>query len=226
MIITIDGPTASGKSTLACLLAQSLGYKYLNTGLLFRAVSYVLLFVRHKTLHELLAVSLSEVEELFSGADISYDYNALQGPSIFWRLENITCYLKEPTIDKAASLIGTNMAAREALLHYQRAYAREHNIVIDGRDSGTVVFPYADFKFFLTASLEIRSERWQNEQQKRGNIFSLEESMLILKERDDRDSMRASAPLKPAEDAYILDTSALSVEQVLQKMLQIINSDN
>lgn len=212
MTITIDGPTASGKSTVAQLVAQHLNVLYINSGLLFRAVAYVL-HAKHR-LNE--PFTHKEIIELFHSHEISY--SSLPAPEIFYQQSPITTLLKTPQIDKAASIIATNPEVRVALLEYQRELADNDSVVADGRDCGTVVFPQAEHKFFITASLEVRAQRWQKDHPE----IPLKDCKEILQERDTRDAMRSIAPLKPAPDALIIDTSDMTIEDVVNTILKTV----
>jgi CMP/dCMP kinase len=220
MIITIDGPVASGKSTIARLLAEQLGYVYINSGFLFRGLAYIYVRERNYSIEHLQAISAQEVRQVLGQLD--YTYSLEQGARICIDGVDITPLLKEPEIDQAASLISTDPSVRQALLEYQRDFAHDKNTVVDGRDSGTVVFPAAEYKFYLTASTEVRAHRWQREQALKGRVFSLEESMEIIKERDDRDCTREVAPLKPASEALIIDTSTLTMQDVLAVIIDAL----
>ena len=206
MIITIDGPVASGKSTVARLLAKKLNYQYLNTGLMFRAVAY-LLYIKNQTLN------LSE---------LTYTYTPDTGAQMLYQDHNITPLLKTPEMDQLASQVATQPEVRTALLEYQQQLAQEHDVVAEGRDTGTVVFPNAEYMFFITASLAIRAERWQGFQHQKGNEYSLAESKEIIKERDSRDEQRDVAPLVIPESAHEIDTSDMTIEQAVDACLKII----
>lgn len=212
MIITIDGPTASGKSTVAQLVAQRLNLLYINSGLLFRAVAYAL----HAQNKLNQSPTKEEIIQLFHSHTIIY--RSIPAPEIMYQQHPITALLKNPLMDKAASIIATNPAIREALLEYQRELAHNHSVVADGRDCGTVVFPLAEHKFFITASLEVRAERWHND----NPSIPLKSCIEIVRERDVRDSQRSIAPLKPAVNAITIDTSDMTREEVVSTILDTI----
>lgn len=221
MIITIDGPTASGKSTIAQLLAQQKEFMYINSGLLYRAVAYVLLHNKREiSPHSHLAQA--EVDELFPA--ITYTYSKDTGASILWKNENITHLLKTPEIDLAASIVAIQPLIRQEILEYERTLAHQFNVIADGRDCGTVIFPQAEYKFFITASLDVRADRWQRDQRKAGKEFSFDESKAIVEERDRRDSERSISPMVPADDALIIDTSSMTIQEVLSKLIAIIGT--
>ncbi len=222
MIITIDGPVASGKSTLACLLAHKLSYYYLYSGLLYRALAYVAVQYAHKRQDELVALSFHEIGLLIN--KITYTYSADGGVCINFDTNLITKELKTPEVDTWASLIATNSHARSALLLLQRAIANDYSLVADGRDCGTRVFPDADYKFFLIADVRVRAQRWQADQNAQGHRFTLSESMATIEDRDNRDRLRNIDPLKPACDALIIDNTGLTIDETLQLLLHYIQS--
>lgn len=219
MIITIDGPTASGKSTVARLLAQRLNWYYLNSGLLYRAVAYLLQQKFGYNNEQLLHPTQSHLEHCLSLID--YHYNA--GARIMAEGRDITGELKTSSMDQAASLVATSSLVRHSLLAYQRTLAAHHDIVADGRDTGSVVFPQADYKFFLTASLQSRAKRWQHDQQRQGNYFGDRESSAHIEERDMRDSQRKDAPLVIATGAFVIDNSSMTIEETVSALVAILN---
>lgn len=222
MIITIDGPTASGKSTVAHLLAQKLGYWYINSGLLFRAVAYVLnkekLDLRHRP-------TLDKLESLLGHKEgIEYIYAQNTGAQIWYKGVQITPYLKTPAIDTLASQCAINHTIRNLLLTYQQKIAKGQDIVAEGRDTGTVVFPQAKVKLYITAALNVRAQRWQTDQQRKGHIYTLAESEQLISERDARDEQRAIAPLIMPENASIIDTSFSTIEEVVDECMRILKN--
>jgi CMP/dCMP kinase len=216
MIITIDGPTASGKSTVAQMVAHFLSYDLLSSGLLYRALAYSSI---RQQLPMICLTTLTSEEATLLLQDIQYVYSPDSGANIITQGICITHYLKDPLIDQGASLIGTNQQVRQALLTYQRSFAHHRNIVAEGRDCGTTVFPCAHCKFFLTALLEVRAHRWCEDQLNRGCIFSFEESVAEVRERDIRDTTRQVAPLVPAADALIIDSSYLTVKETFDTII-------
>lgn len=225
MIITMDGPVASGKSTIARIIAHRLGYYYLNSGLLYRALSYVLITMRGYTLETLDQLKQEDIDYCFDTARFSYRYDEQNNERIFFDNQDITPYLKDRIIDQVASIISVNAQVRDAITHIQHRIADDHNIVTDGRDVGSVVFPYADYKFFITASLEVRAQRWQKDQQEKyGNYFSLEKSIAIITDRDERDKTRIIAPLRVPAGGVVVDTSDMTIEQTIAKMFGYIRN--
>lgn len=211
MIITIDGPTASGKSTIARQLALKLGITYINTGLLFRAMAYLVHTKHLSTPTGLLTVGKESI--------VLYRYTEEKGAQVFYKSENITPLLKTPSIDLLASQIALNKEVRKSIENYQRYLAETQSVIADGRDCGTVIFPQAEYKFYITARLEIRAHRWQKDQEKKGHHYSLSECKRLIEERDIRDSARALAPLTIPPGAFIIDTSIMSIEEVVSTCL-------
>jgi CMP/dCMP kinase len=213
MIITIDGPTASGKSTIAYLLAQQLSAFYINSGLLFRAVGYV-------SLSNPAAVE-SETMTHFFEEHVRYIYTPETNAELLYDTNNITPFLKTAEIDYAASIVAMHPFVRQAVLTYQRTLADDHSTVVaDGRDCGVVVFPQAEYKLYITASLDVRAYRWHLSQ--KNSSFTLEQCKEIVDQRDKRDAHRPVSPLRPADDALIIDTSHMTVEQVITSIVELL----
>lgn len=224
MIITIDGPVASGKSTLSRILAHTLHCYYLNSGLLYRALSYLLITDRGYTIDNLNGVSQKDIEYCLNAARFSYRYDVQNQERIFFENIDITAHLKDRVIDKAASIISAKPEVRHAITLLQRSIADNYSIVTDGRDVGSVVFPHAACKFYVTASIEVRAMRWRKDQEKYGNSVSQQDAVNAITDRDERDKNRTIAPLIVPEGAVIIDTSALTVEQTVEKMLECISN--
>lgn len=225
MIITIDGPAASGKSTVARAIAQKLQYYYLNSGMLYRALGYCLINHAGLSLEQLKICDFQSRKHCLDALEYTYDISS-GVMKVLIDGRDVTLFLKEPTIDKAASLVGENKKAREFLLHIQETIAiNHHDLIAEGRDAGSVVFPQAAVKFFLTANLEVRAQRWLNDQIKLGNTsITFEEALQTIKERDNRDENRPHAPLGIYSDDIIVDNSYLDLEQTLATMLDIITT--
>lgn len=219
MIITIDGPTASGKSTIARMLAEQQDIMYINSGLLYRAAAYVLKHNGTPVSHHK-HLTQTEVDALFTS--IHYTYTKEKGPIVRWHDTVITHLLKTAEIDLAASVVAVQPLVRQEILEYERKLAYQHDVVADGRDCGTVIFPHAEHKFFITGSLEIRAERWRRDQALAGKQFSLQESMKIVDERDRRDREREISPMVPADDALIIDTSHMTIQEVLIELITLV----
>ena len=215
MIITIDGPTASGKSTVAVELAHKLGYYYLNTGFLYRAISYLLMSKYGYTVPELAHPKETDIKEILDPARFQYTYQNGQA-GVSYDGVVITPFLKTKENDQASSIVSGNPMVSEALLDYQRHFTKNYNVVAEGRDTGTVVFPQADIKIFLTAALEERAKRWQQMQHAKGAEYTLEQSIAQVRERDERDSSRDIAPLAVPAGATVIDNTLFSSNKQLK----------
>jgi CMP/dCMP kinase len=215
MIITIDGPVNSGKSTIARMLAQKRGLFYINSGLLFRALAYVLTEICKIPLEQLVTLTHDQILKCFDLSRLEYMYQG-NSESVLYDRNNISWHLKSQAIDHAASLIATNGDVREILLKLERSLAQLHDVVIDGRDTGSVVFPHADYKFFLTANPEVRALRWQRSQEKKGNRLPFDIALKEVNRRDERDKTRLTAPLIEPCDAVNIDSSDKSMDEVVK----------
>jgi CMP/dCMP kinase len=218
MIITIDGPTASGKSTIGRLLAKDLKYYYLYTGLLYRALAHLLIKYYGYTLETIAHPDMKLVDQLLDTQKFVYFYEPTDRERIVYDGVDITDQLRGDKIGQGASLVSTNPQVRERLDLLQQAIANDHDVVIDGRDSGSVVFPHAEHKFFLTASEDERATRWQKQQMDRGIVTSFSDAQSFISSRDQRDSSRAIAPLTIPIGAQVIDATHLTVTQVLKKI--------
>ena len=211
-IITIDGPVASGKSTLSRLVAGRLNFLYLDTGAMYRALA--LQAKRH-------GVNLMETPtlwELCRNLDLRFRPDG-EKTRLYIGEEDISLAIRTPEIDMLSSEISAVKEVREAMTDLQRKIGQAGNLVAEGRDMGTVVFPNAEHKFFLTAPIDVRAKRRHHERISRGETISLNEVEKSLKQRDYQDETRPIAPLRPAKDARIIDTTALKPDQVLEKIL-------
>lgn len=224
MIITIDGPSASGKSTVSKLVADYLGFYYLNTGLMYRAIAYVAHAYLGLQEAQLKHLSKETIENIVGNHNLVYQYNAKDGASILYEGKNITPFLKDALIDKLVSIISPQAIVRNAMVTMQQSIAYQHDSVAEGRDLGTVVFPNAHFKFYITASLDERARRWQQDQAKRGNHYTLEEARSYLQDRDYKDSNRSLSPLKKPDHAKEIDTTHKTIPQVVQQIISIIKN--
>ena len=206
MIIAIDGLTAAGKGTLAKRLAAALGYRHLDTGLIYRAVAARLIAQATDPTDDAAATRAAEA---LAPEDLARDG------------------LRSEAVSRAASIVAANPGVRAALVAFQRRFARlPPGAVLDGRDIGTVICPDAGVKLFVTASPEIRARRRFDELQARGESATYPAVFQDLQERDARDQARGTAPAKPAEDAIVLDTSSLTADQVFARALEIVRSRN
>ena len=215
--IAIDGPAGAGKSSLAKAVANKLGYIYIDTGALYRAVAY-------KALK--LGLSVTDkcaVRELLSHTSISFQH--IGGTQcVYVDDEDVNGKIRTNEVSSAASAVSAIPEVRSFLLGLQRDIASKENIVMDGRDIGTVVLPNADIKIFLTASIEDRARRRYEEQKNSSDAVSYEEIKSTMKIRDKNDSERDVAPLKPAEDAVLLDNSGFEPHQTLEAAMKIIEN--
>lgn len=221
MIITIDGPVASGKSTVAQTLANDLGYYYLYTGLLYRGIAYALVSAYGYDEAQLKAPRHADIDQLLSAHRLVYDY-INNSPNIIFDGTNITAQLKTKEVDNWSSISSADPYVRAAILHLQVSLGKQHDVVADGRDTGTVVFPHAEHKFFLTASTETRAARWQKDQARAGKQYTLAECITIISERDNRDVSRTHSPLIPAQNAVIVDNSERTIQQTVDYMKHAI----
>ncbi|MCA9769822.1 (d)CMP kinase [Candidatus Dependentiae bacterium] len=219
MIITVDGPTASGKSSVAQAVAKRLGYYYFNSGLLYRSLAYILLHHYQYNKDQLSNPNAQDFKNALDSKRLVYTFGEDLCLRTIFDMIDITSYLKDKEIDQAASIVSSNEHVREVLIDFQRSIGRQHNVVTDGRDMGSVIFPYADAKFFLTARIKIRAQRWILDQKKRGNIVDLYHAVTQLQERDLRDKARNTAPLVVPKNAIIIDSSDMTQEQVIEKVI-------
>lgn len=224
MIITIDGPVASGKSTIGKLLAQKINAYYLYTGLLYRALAYLLMQKYKYTLATIGNPDLAKAELLLEPQRFIYRYTKQLGEHIVFDGTDITPFLKDAIIDQAASILSANNQVRTYLNKVQRTIADERTIVIDGRDAGSVVFAHAPYKFFLTADEKERAHRWQAQQASRGTIVSLDQALASIRSRDQRDSQRLHAPLIIPHGAHIIDTTGVSTQDIVTTMITYLNA--
>lgn len=219
LVIAIDGPAASGKTTLADLLAAELNYLYLDTGIMYRAVTLAALSQKLDLDNEQRITQLAETVKINVKPPTRCDgrkYDVeLDG-------EDVTWLIRTAEVDANVSKVSANPGVRNAMTEQQRAIAKAGRIILAGRDIGTVVLPDADLKIYLDASAKARAERRWLELRQRGIDADLDEIYQGMIARDNYDSMRAIAPLKPADDAIIIDTDNKSVEQVFHEIMKLI----
>ena len=208
-VICIDGPSGAGKGTLSQRLATDLGWHLLDSGALYRVVGFA---------GRLAAVSLEDSDAVAGIArSLDVDFRPTDGGVSVWLAgEDVTAHLRTEEGGRDASTVAALPAVREALLLRQQELARPPGLIADGRDMGTVVFPLAPLKIFLTASAEARAERRFHQLQGMGESVSLARLLTDIQQRDARDQSRTVSPLVPAEDAIIIDSTALSADEVLQ----------
>lgn len=223
MIITIDGPSASGKSTVAREVARKLNFYYIASGLLFRAFAYI---ASKKGMYDhdaLLHSSDEQIDAIVNPQRLVYRYTNGH-EQILYDNEDITPQLKTSTIDQYASISAQDERVRSAIDQYMRNLAQSYNVVAEGRDMGTTVFPHAEFKFFLTASDEVRVKRWQKDQAHKGIHYNYDQAYQEVITRDERDRMREVSPLACPTCACIIDNSDLTIEQTIQKIIDCVTA--
>ena len=218
MIIAVDGPSGAGKSTLGKMLARELGLLYLDTGAMYRAVALLALKEGLDTADARAMTDAAERAEIRLSGEPGKQRVELNG-------EDVTEAIRRADVGHSASVISTISGVRSSLVARQRrlGMVAEKGAVLDGRDIGTVVFPEADYKFFLTAKPEARARRRFEEDSAKGRAVSLEDTVREINRRDERDSTREDSPLRIAEDAIVIDTSELDIGDVLAAMLGIID---
>lgn len=219
-IIAIDGPAASGKSTVGQMLAQKLGYLYFDTGVMYRAVALAAIDHQLRINDEIRISNLAENIKIEVRKPTLNDGRMYD---VFLDNEDVTWKLRQPEVEAAVSPIASYPGVRKAMTEQQRSIGQHGNVVMVGRDIGTVVLPDAELKIFLEASVEERAQRRHKELPSRGKTETFEEILKALKERDRIDSTRKYAPLKPAEDAKIVKTDHLDQKEVVAKILEFIN---
>ncbi len=212
--IAIDGPAGAGKSTIAKLVAKQLGYVYVDTGAMYRALAV------HFLKNGLSAEDTAGIIAACKNAEVTLQYeNGLQ--QVYLNGENVTALLREEAVGTMASVTSAIGEVRAQLLELQRNLAKTKDVVMDGRDIGTNILPNADVKVYLTASVETRAKRRYLELQEKGVACDLQEIARDIEERDMRDMNREIAPLKQAEDAVYVDSSDMTIEEVVQAIIDL-----
>ena len=214
--IAIDGPAGAGKSTLAQRAAKELGFLYVDTGAIYRTVALKTLRAGADPENQ------DQVIPLLDQMDVQMKYGSDGEQRMYLDGEDVSVAIREHQVSGLASKVSAIPAVRAFLLDFQRKQARENNVLMDGRDIGTVVLPNADVKIFLTAAAESRARRRLLELERRGQTTDFETVLRDIVQRDEQDRNRPIAPLRQAEDAVLLDTTNLNLEESLQAMLSII----
>lgn len=212
--IAIDGPAGAGKSTIARKVAKELSFIYVDTGAMYRAMAYYLLK------NHVSGENSKEIEEKCQDAEISICYENGEQQVLLGE-ENVTSYLRTEEVGKMASVSSANGKVREKLLSLQRNLAAQNDVVMDGRDIGTTILPNADVKIYLTASADTRAQRRYQELTQKGESCDLEEIKRDIIARDERDMNREVSPLKQAEDAVLVDSSHMGIEEVTEEIIRI-----
>lgn len=217
-VIAIDGPSAAGKSTVGALLAQRLGYPFLDTGAMYRAVTWVAL---HHGVDLGDEMALAELARSLRMAVTPPPPGSREPSTIFVDGEDVTANLRRPEVEAAVSLVSRIPEVRRAMVKLQRKLAGKQAVVMAGRDIGTVVLPTADLKVYLDASLQERARRRHQELEALGMELTEEEVLRDLQRRDTIDSRRSTSPLRPANDAIIIATDGLTLEGVVERVLKL-----
>lgn len=215
--IAIDGPAGAGKSTIARRVARELSFVYVDTGAMYRAMALYLL--RRKTDRE----NPDEIGKACQGAEISIEYKNKE-QIVLLNGENVTPYLRTEEVGNMASVSSANPEVRKKLLDLQRKLAADMSVVMDGRDIGTTILPDADVKIYLTASTLTRAKRRYLELAEKGISCDLSQIQKDIEERDERDMNREISPLKKADDAVLVDSSDMTIEEVVNTILQIFRN--
>ena len=214
--IAIDGPAGAGKSTIAKALAKELGFHYVDTGAIYRTLGYFF---------NLIGIGPKDIDGITKYIDecvIEIEWDEDGSQHMFLNEIDVSEDIRTPEISKIASAVSAHALVRDTLLDMQRDVARKHNVIMDGRDIGSVVLPKADVKFFLTASAEVRAQRRFEELQAKGSKDTYAKVLKEVNDRDHADMTRAVAPLKQTRSHILVDTSDLTIEQVIAHMGSIV----
>ncbi len=218
MIVAIDGPAGAGKSTISRMVADRLGWTYLDTGAMYRAVT---LLAQEQGIS---SAAGEDLDQLARNLEISFQPGPAGAPRVFAGCREVTEAIRTQEVTGAVSEVSAHAGVREAMVERQRLCGNDGNVVVDGRDIGTVVFPRAEVKIFLTASVGERARRRRLELEGKGIEIGQEQMEREIAARDDLDSNREVAPLKAADDAIVLDTTEMSIEQVVDRVAEIIDA--
>lgn len=219
LIIAIDGPVGSGKSTLARRVAEMMGYVYIDTGAMYRALAL-------KALRQGISFEGNDEPLVGLAQKTSIDLRADSGTQrVMLDQEDVTTAIRTPEVSQAASKIAVNAGVRHVLVAEQRRAGERGGVVMEGRDIGSVVFPDAQLKIFLTASAETRAERRWREHEQKGDAISLQKTLDEIHERDQRDKERSTSPLVRAADAVVVDSTAMEPEEVARLVVMLAKDD-
>lgn len=220
--VAIDGVSSSGKSTMAKALAKAVGYTYIDSGAMYRAVS--LYAIRNGWMSDT-AINEGELQQHISEIDISFKINDEGLQDTYLNGENVEKQIRTLNVSNGASRVSTLGFVRKELVRLQQNMGKDKGVIMDGRDIGTVVFPDAELKLFVTASPEIRAQRRFDELKAKGiETSTLEDVLANVKERDERDTTRAESPLRKADDAIVLDNSNIGIEEQFQWALSLLKN--
>jgi cytidylate kinase len=214
MIIAIDGPSGAGKSTVARLLSRELGFEYIDTGAMYRALAY-------KAYINNIEIKEDTIDEMLKTTEVDYSDN-----KIFLDKMNVESLIRSEEISKYASKISALQNVRTKMVELQKNIAKNKNVILDGRDIGTKVFPDADFKFFITASVETRAERRYEQLLAGGTDAERDNVLEDIKKRDINDSTREISPLKKADDAILIDTTNMEINEVVMNIKNLVGGQN
>jgi len=217
MIIAIDGPSGAGKSTVAKLLSKKIGFEYIDTGAMYRALAYKAYINKIEINEE----NEDKIDEMIKSTTVDYYNN-----NIYLDNENVEGLIRDEIISIGASKISALKDVRTKMVELQRKIAKNKNVILDGRDIGTKVFPDADYKFFITASEEIRADRRYNQLAADGKKADYNNVLTDLKQRDKNDTTRKISPLIKAEDAILIDTTDMDLDEVVKAIANIIGGNN
>lgn len=214
--VAIDGPAGAGKSTIAKALAKELGFHYVDTGAIYRTLGYFF---------DLIGIGPKDIDGITKYIDecvIEIEWDDDGSQHMFLNEIDVSEDIRTPEISKIASTVSTHALVRDTLLDMQREVAKKHNVIMDGRDIGSVVLPWADVKFFLTASAEVRAQRRYEELKAKGSRDPYEKVLKEVNDRDHADMTRAVAPLKQTRSHILVDTSDMTIDQVIAHMGSIV----
>ena len=219
--IAIDGPAGAGKSSVAKILAKKLGYLYIDTGAMYRALTYSVLK------NKINPSDTGSIIKTLKSIDISFEIDENTGiQKVYSNKNDVTDLIRTPEVNKKVSTIAAILEVREIMVERQRQIACLNNIVMDGRDVGTVVLPDAKYKFYLTATLMERAKRREIELREKHYKVNLENLIKEIEKRDEMDMKREHSPLKPAHNAVVIDTTNLNLKQVVEKIIKCVKEDD